>query len=250
MDNTMSALVKGLKGAREVHRIKELLARKWCTSALVRARIAVEMHEANVGIARHEQCVHKRCKDTEDAALDAVIQDLGKRGASWSRLISESVQREMHKRMASEQLAGNSTLKSNAPRQRQDIAHTPQKGNRRKRSKPNEAVGAESKGTHRMPRDQAADQAMVEECRYGMACRYRLERGARRCSFRHTQEHEISERATTSDGNATARRSLTITLDTRMQRKCKFGAKCNKSGCLFKHPHTRQQLFQTASERK
>ena len=45
MDDTMRALVKGLKEAREVHGIKELLARKWCTSALLRARIAVEMHE-------------------------------------------------------------------------------------------------------------------------------------------------------------------------------------------------------------
>ena len=77
----------------------------------------------------------------EDAALDAVIQDLGNRGASWSRLISESVQREMHKRTASEQLAGNGGSRSNAARHRQDTAHTPQKGNRAKRSKPNEAVG-------------------------------------------------------------------------------------------------------------
>jgi hypothetical protein len=251
MDDTMRALVKGLKEAREVHGLKELLARKWCTSALVRARIAVEMCEANAGIARHEQCMLKRCKDAEDAALDAVIQDLGKRGASWSRLISESVQREMHKRMASEQLAGNGGSRSNAARQRQDTAaHTPQKGYRSKRSKPNEAVGVVSRGAQHMPRDQFADQAMVEECRYGIACRYRLERGARRCRFRHTQEQEIPERATSNEGNANARRSLTITLDTHMQRKCKFGARCNKSGCLFKHPPARQQLFQTASERK
>lgn len=71
MEDTMRALVNGLKEAREVHGLKELLARKWCTSALVRARIAVEMCEANAGIARHEQCMHKRCKDAEDAALDA-----------------------------------------------------------------------------------------------------------------------------------------------------------------------------------
>jgi hypothetical protein len=213
----------------------------------------VEMHEANAGIHRHEQCMHKRCRDAEDAALDAVIQDLGNRGASWSRLISESVQREMHKRTASEQLAGNGGSKSKAARQRQDTAaHTPQKGYRSKRSKPDEAVGVVSKrGAHHMPRDQDAGQELIEDCRYGMACRRRFDRGDRRCRYRHT---EVPERATASDGSAdgsaAARRSLTVTLDTHMQRRCKFGAKCKKSGCLFQHPPARQHLFQMASERK
>ena len=95
MDTTMCALVQGQKDARKAHGITTLLARIWCTSTLVRARVAVEKNEANAGTARLEQCMHKRCKDAEDAAVHAVIHDIGKRGSSKQNVPSYQQQIEL-----------------------------------------------------------------------------------------------------------------------------------------------------------
>ena len=237
-----------LNSTSKVFGLKEVLARHWCIEALIKAKIATDTQKAWDEMEGHVQQAKKLAREREASALHFVLDNLGKGGDQWQKLIQESVASELRK--AKEQEARGTGRIREGKSFKDALTHTPESSApSTPRGHAGEAGGG---GSKRRPDDKGTPQKGANQKRH-MAQDWFRQSGNRRFGQLRLEETDEGSKGKKEavGGNGDRSTGKKNGNGGKRQTACRFGAKCSNRKCRFMHPE-RERVFRKApgSERR